>query len=311
MSGFSRNKFSRAVLVRLEKIFILLFILTLLQGCQGEPGRKLTVEIPMETQAGGKPYLKLSEETKSRVFMLNGFYEMENFIPDLAFEKNLSVAEKTYIVTSLFSQGSFAREHMQDKKIYEYYLEVYDAEHNLVKLNYIHRDAEKDWSTVLDQKFSYLNQEGYCVLTFTEPESGMDCVVRGTYSVLCRAGESTEQEKPNQAIAITTTKLLVGNRKYLEGAKVLTGPDGEEYLITVRVVDWNLDGCFDRKDRVLFPFLDANEFYPLGEKIKLPAEDLLPSLTRKEVGAKQYDITLSHSSSQGYVLKISSKSSGG
>ena len=70
---------------------------------------------------------------------------------------------------------------------------------------------------------------------------------------------------------------MVGNREYLEGGGVLAGTAGGNYLLIAKVVDWNLDGRFDQEDRVVFPNLAAEQYYPFGEKLELPFIDLLTS----------------------------------
>ena len=129
-------------------------------------------------------------------------------------------------------------------------------------LNYLHRDEENDWPIIFDKNFSQLNQEGYCLLTFKDSISGVDCLVRGNYSLFCRSGEKTVEHEGRQAIAITTARLMVGNREYLEGGRVLAGTVGGNYLLIAKVVDWNLDGRFDQEDRVVFPNLAQNNIIP-------------------------------------------------
>ena len=309
MSRLWRNKFPRAQIVFYQKTLFLLVVLVLLQGCQGgQIPLDVAIELPMQTKVGGQPYLLILEEKKNHIFNMNGFYEMEDLIPDLAFETDFSVAGKTYIVTSLFSQAGYVYPDIPGKKMYEYYLEIQDTALSLVDFTYIHRDTEADWSTVFDKHFSHLNQEGYCLLTFQDIESGIDCVVRGDYSLFCRSGGDAPKGNSRQALALTTARLLVGNSKYMEGAKSLTGPEGGEYFITARVVDWNLDGRFDHEDRVVFPSLETTQYYPLGEKITISALNLLISPLTEEVSKRKYLLDLSHPTSLGKkkVLKIKS-----
>lgn len=305
----SQDQTKPLVYLNSKKILLFFLLVMALQGCQGDIPMDVSIEIPLKLKSGGQPYLLLSEEKKSRVINLNGFYGMEDLIPDLAIEKEFSVADHGYTITSLFGQVPAANYDSPEKKLYEYYLEVYNSEHELVDLNYLHRDVEKDWSIIFDKNFSQLNQEGYCLLTFKEPASGIDCLVRGNYSLFCRSGEKTDGHELNQAIAITTTRLMVGNREYLEGGRVLGGTEGGEYLLTARVIDWNLDGCFDQQDRVVFPNLAPEQYYPLGEKIEIPSIDLIISPYGGQINKRRYLLKLtSVSEKEGeYVLKIQSR----
>lgn len=291
-------------------LLFLLFVMTL-QGCQGDIPQDASIEISLQSKTGGQPYLLLSEEKKTRVINLNGFYEVEDLIPNLALEKEFSVAGSEYIVTSLFGQVPAADFDSPRKKLYEYYLEIYDSGRELADLNYLHRDKENDWSIIFDKNFSQLNQEGYCLLTFKDSASGVDCLVRGNYSLFCRSGEKTAEHEGRQAIAITTARLMVGNREYLEGGRVLPGTEDGKYLLIAKVVDWNLDGSFDQHDRVVFPNLAAEQYYPFGEKLEIPSLDLITSPYEGQISKRRYVLKLSSSFKEGeepeYTLKIQSR----
>lgn len=298
-------------LAKTKSVLLFLLFMMTLQGCQGGVPQDVSIEISLQRRIGGQPYLLLSEEKKTRVINLNGFYEMEDLIPDLALEKEFTVAGNMYIVTSLFGQVPATGFNSPRKKLYEYYLEIYDSGRELVDLNYLHRDEENDWSVIFDKNFSQLNQEEYCLLTFKDSVSGVECLVRGNYNIFCRSGEKTGEEEGQQAIAITTARLMVGNREYLEGGRVLAGTVGGNYLLIAKVVDWNLDGHFDQHDRVVFPNLAAEQYYPFGEKLELPFIDLLASPYEGQISKRRYVLKLSSSSKEGetpeYTLRIQSR----
>ncbi len=217
-------------------------------------------------------------------YLLNRTYtEIAEYFSDLSFTKGFTVGENNYSVKVRFTK-------IPPEKT-DYVIEVLNSLGDIVATTIIKKTVDNDGVGHGFHENIHNILLGSCLLSFIDPDSGIECILKTEYTIEHTPGQIYYTKKKEKAkidpYVSSSTTAHIGNKYFLYGVRHLDSKKKTK----IYVIDTNLDGLFTNEDQVWFKD-GPDSYFPFNEKIKVGWYEYIMDLTPMENENDKYILTI-------------------